>query len=133
MGWVPGCGFSWNYPSAGSVVMEVLTNLKCEPCAKGGIKLSEADIQEYLKDFPLWEVITEGAETKLKRIYSMENFKSSLAFVNRIGYSSEEEGHHPVIRLEYKTVTVWWWTHKTGGISKNDFIMAAKTDELYNR
>lgn len=55
---------------------------------------------------------------------------SVLAFTNQVGQLAEEQGHHPAILLEYGKVTVRWWTHKINGLHRNDFIMAARTDQL---
>lgn len=55
---------------------------------------------------------------------------SVLAFTNQVGQLAEEQGHHPTILLEYGKVTVRWWTHKINGLHRNDFIMAARTDQL---
>ena len=55
----------------------------------------------------------------------------SIAFTDEVGALAEEEGHHPAILTEYGKVTVRWWTHAIGGLHKNDFIMAAKVDELF--
>ncbi len=61
----------------------------------------------------------------------MKNFKQALQLTNQIGAIAEQEGHHPAILTEWGgRVTVSWWTHKIGGLHVNDFIMAAKTDEL---
>lgn len=59
------------------------------------------------------------------------DFARALAFTNAVGEVAEEEGHHPVIELTWGRVTVTWWTHKIGGLHQNDFIMAAKTSQLY--
>jgi 4a-hydroxytetrahydrobiopterin dehydratase len=64
-------------------------------------------------------------------VFNFKNFLQALKFTNKIGAIAEEEGHHPRIITEYGRVTVDWWTHMIGGLHKNDFIMAAKTDEIY--
>ncbi|HVR28570.1 MAG TPA: 4a-hydroxytetrahydrobiopterin dehydratase, partial [Thermoanaerobaculia bacterium] len=56
-----------------------------------------------------------------------------LDFTNKVGEIAEEEGHHPALLTEWGKVTVGWWTHKIKGLHRNDFIMAAKTDEAYSR
>ena len=59
------------------------------------------------------------------------NFVDALAFTNRVGQIAEEEDHHPALLTEWGKVTVSWWTHKIRGLHRNDLIMGAKTDELY--
>jgi 4a-hydroxytetrahydrobiopterin dehydratase len=63
------------------------------------------------------------------RVY--KNFVEALHFTNKVGELAETEGHHPSLLTEWGKVTVTWWTHKINGLHRNDFIMAAKTDELY--
>ena len=60
-----------------------------------------------------------------------EDFAEALEFTNDVGAIAEEEGHHPAILTEWGRVTVTWWTHKIRGLHRNDFIMAAKTDQIY--
>jgi 4a-hydroxytetrahydrobiopterin dehydratase len=67
---------------------------------------------------------------RLERTFKFENFAQALSFTNKVGEQAEEEGHHPALLTEWGKVTVTWWTHKIGGLHRNDFIMAAKTDEL---
>ena len=62
---------------------------------------------------------------------SFRNFTESLTFTNQVGKIAEEQGHHPVLVTEWGRVTVTWWTHKIKGLHRNDFIMAAKTDQIY--
>ena len=74
---------------------------------------------------------SKGGLKRLERSFDFQDFAEALAFTNRVGQIAEEEGHHPDILTEWGKVTVSWWTHKIGGLHKNDFIMAAKTDSLY--
>ena len=68
----------------------------------------------------------------LERVFKWKNFVQALAFTNRVGELAEEEGHHPALLTEWGKVTVTWWTHKIKGLHRNDFIMAARTDQLYS-
>jgi 4a-hydroxytetrahydrobiopterin dehydratase len=68
---------------------------------------------------------------RLQRAFKFKNFAEALQFTNQVGALAEEEGHHPALLTEWGKVTVTWWTHKIKGLHRNDFIMAAKTDELY--
>jgi 4a-hydroxytetrahydrobiopterin dehydratase len=69
---------------------------------------------------------------KLERVFHFKNFVQALAFTNKIGELAESEGHHPAMLTEWGRVGVAWWTHKIGGLHKNDFVMAAKTDHIFN-
>ena len=66
----------------------------------------------------------------LNRVFKFKDYGQSLAFTQKVAALAEEEDHHPSIILEWGTVEVTWWTHKIGGLHKNDFIAAAKTDAL---
>jgi len=66
----------------------------------------------------------------LEKVFKSKNFAQASEFTNKVGAIAEEEDHHPMLVVEWGRVTVQWWTHVVKGLHKNDFIMAAKTDEL---
>ena len=72
-----------------------------------------------------------GGVGRLERVFSFPSFVEALAFTNHVGALAEDAGHHPAITTEWGRVTVQWWTHAIAGLHRNDFIMAAKTDERY--
>ena len=111
--------------------MGTLTQQKCTACRADAPRVTEAEIAELSPQIPAWEMIEEDGLPKLRRAYSLANYREALAFTQRVGELAEEEGHHPAILTEYRQVTVFWWTHKIRGLHRNDFIMAAKTDQLY--
>jgi 4a-hydroxytetrahydrobiopterin dehydratase len=111
--------------------MEELTNSTCEVCHAGAPQVSDQEIIEFLQSVPEWKITEENNAMKLTREYYTEKYSETINFVNKIADLAESEGHHPVMLIEFNKVTVWWWSHKIGGLHKNDFIMAAKTDELY--
>lgn len=80
---------------------------------------------------PEWMIIEVDGVQRLERVFKFKNFVEALDFTNKIGEIAEQEDHHPLIVTEWGKVTVQWWTHVVKGLHKNDFIMAAKTDELY--
>jgi len=80
---------------------------------------------------PDWQLLERNGIPQLERVYKFKNFVEALAFTNRVGELAEQEGHHPAILTEWGRVTVTWWTHKIKGLHRNDFIMAAKADQLY--
>ena len=93
--------------------------------------MTEAEIAELHPQIPTWEIVERDGIKRLEKVYKFDNFVDALAFTNKVGELAEEEGHHPAILTEWGKVTVTWWTHKIRGLHQNDFIMAAKTDQLY--
>ncbi|MDX1630536.1 MAG: 4a-hydroxytetrahydrobiopterin dehydratase [Thermoanaerobaculia bacterium] len=109
---------------------EKLSERSCVPC-EGGVDPLEgnavAAMVEKIDDG--WEVV-EGHH--LHREFDLEDFQEALDFTNRVGEIAEEEDHHPVIHLTWGEVKLDIWTHAIDGLSENDFILAAKVDELYD-
>jgi 4a-hydroxytetrahydrobiopterin dehydratase len=70
---------------------------------------------------------------RLRRVFAVDDFAQALEFTNKVGEPAEEERYHPVLLTECGRRTVMWWTNKIKGLHRNDLIMAAKTDELYQR
>jgi 4a-hydroxytetrahydrobiopterin dehydratase len=110
--------------------MSGLSEAKCTACRGGEPTLTHAQITELHPQVPEWQVVRRDGIKRLERVFGFRNFAQALAFTNRVGEQAEEEGHHPALLTEWGKVTVTWWTHKIGGLHRNDFIMAAKTDEL---
>ena len=109
--------------------MSDLTSKKCVPCSIGAIPLNSDEIQKLLKDLNQnWKV---KDDKQIEREFKFKNFQEALGFTNRVGAVAEEEGHQPDICLTWGKVTVQFWTHNIEGLHENDFIMAAKTDTLY--
>ncbi len=78
-----------------------------------------------------WQLVQRDHIPRLERLFSFGNFADALAFTAKVGELAEAEAHHPALLTEWGKVTVTWWTHKIRGLHRNDFIMAAKTDQLY--
>ncbi|NET56092.1 MAG: 4a-hydroxytetrahydrobiopterin dehydratase [Symploca sp. SIO2E6] len=110
--------------------MEELTKQKCSPSNQDAPTVTQEEIAHLKAQIPDWEIIELGGELRLERSYNFPNFQSALAFTNLVGNAAEQEGHHPALLTEYGKVTVTWWTHAISNLHKNDFIMAAKTDEI---
>jgi 4a-hydroxytetrahydrobiopterin dehydratase len=113
--------------------MAELKHMQCVPCRGGEPTLSEDQIQELRPQVPEWEVIELDGIQRLQRTFKFKDFAQALAFTNRVGGIAEEQDHHPVLKTAWGRVTVTWWTHAIKGLHQNDFIMAARTDELYNQ
>src|SRR5919202_2987433 len=110
--------------------MAQLTQQKCDACTKESQPVTKEEIAELQPQIPDWNIIEVEGESRLERTYKFPDFKSALAFTNRVGEAAEEQDHHPALLTEYGKVAVTWWTHTISGLHKNDFIMAAKTDEI---
>lgn len=105
-----------------------LTSKTCVPCRGGVPPMAPGDIEGYLKDVPGW-ALTEGG-TRLQRHFVFDDFAGALKFANRVGELAEREGHHPDITIGWGYCTVVTYTHKIGGLHENDFILAAKINQL---
>ena len=105
-----------------------LAEKHCVPC-KGGVPALKGDALASLKSqIPGWRVVNEHHLTKT---YTFPDFKAALDFVNKAGAIAEEEGHHPDLLLTWGKVEVKTWTHKIDGLTKSDFILAAKLDRIH--
>ena len=113
------------------VNMGELLGMRCTACRGDEPTLTDAEIAELLPQVPEWQVVQREGVRRLDREFRCRNFAQALAFTNRVGEQAEKEGHHPALLTEWGKVTVTWWTHKIGGLHRNDFIMAARTDELF--
>ena len=106
-----------------------LKDERCEPCRTEGPTLAEEEQQQLLKELGSeWSIIEAH---HLKKNYSFNDFVSALAFTNKVGAIAEEVGHHPTIFLTWGTVDLEIWTHKRDGLTRADFILAAKCDDLF--
>ena len=112
--------------------MTDLTQEKCEACRVDAPQVSDEEMKELVLAIPDWSFETRDNVLQLERIYNFDNFVDALAFTNRVGALAESEGHHPSLLTEWGRVTVTWWSHKIKGLHRNDFIMAAKSDQLLN-
>ena len=107
-----------------------LSKQSCEACRADAPRISDEDMKLMMPNIPDWSVVVVDGVMQLSREFGFKNFAQAMAFSNRVGEIAETEGHHPAILTEWGKVTVTWWTHKIGGLHKNDLIMAARTDEV---
>lgn len=110
--------------------MSELARQACEACRADAPKVTDAELAELIRMIPEWQPIVVDGIMQLQRVFKFKNFKTAMAFSNRLADLAEAEGHHPGILTEWGKVTVTWWSHSIKGLHRNDFIMAAKTDEL---
>jgi 4a-hydroxytetrahydrobiopterin dehydratase len=111
--------------------METLTQMRCVACRKDSPTVTAAETAELLPQVAEWDLVELDGIKRLRRVFSFADFAQALEFTDRVGALAEEEGHHPALLTEWGRTTVTWWTHKIKGLHRNDFIMAAKTDQLY--
>lgn len=105
-----------------------LSEKKCEPCSGDMPGLSAKEIHKYLDELDGWDL----KDDTIEKIYPFSSYLDGLEFVYRVGKRAELEGHHPTILFEYKQVVITLKTHAINALSKNDFILAAKVDEIAN-
>ena len=105
-----------------------LTSKKCFVCEVGGLPLSQQPVEKLLLEVRGW-----SADAEFKKIFKkwkFTDFKTAMAFADKIAALAEEEGHHPELRVAWGEVKVSLWTHAVGGLSENDFILAAKISAI---
>jgi 4a-hydroxytetrahydrobiopterin dehydratase len=106
-----------------------LETKKCVPCAEGVLPLSEAEERDYLAQLHGWSLNRKGVH-QLRKLFEFPDFAQAIAFVNQVAGVAEAENHHPDIYIAYRHVTIILWTKKAGGLTENDFILAAKVADL---
>ncbi|MHB8776534.1 MAG: 4a-hydroxytetrahydrobiopterin dehydratase [Anaerolineales bacterium] len=104
---------------------------KCIACRRDEPTLTDSEISELHPQVAKWQIQEVDGVKRLERVFKLNSFVEAIAFTNKVGVIAEEEDHHPLIITEWGRVTVQWWSHKIKGLHKNDFIMAAKTDEIF--
>ncbi len=108
---------------------EELTQKRCAPCEGGVARYTPEQAQEQLSQLSGWSLSADGL--RIRKSWVMKNFMAAIEFFRHVAELAESEGHHPDLHLErYRHVTVELWTHAIGGLSENDFILAAKIDRL---
>lgn len=106
-----------------------LTAKKCKPCEGGVEPCTQSEAENQLKELPDWYLTNDGQ--RIRRDWTVKNFMAGLDLFNRVGKIAEEDGHHPDLHIEgYRNVWIELWTHAIGGLSENDFILAAKIDQV---
>jgi 4a-hydroxytetrahydrobiopterin dehydratase len=106
-----------------------LKDKRCVPCQAGTPPLDRPTISLLLNDVMDWELrAAKGTPEKIAKRFKFDDFLGTMAFVDKMAALAEEQGHHPDFCVHYSEVEVTLWTHAVGGLSENDFIMAAKID-----
>ena len=107
--------------------MKDLSKIKCAPCSTGVGLLSPEEIDTLADQITGWRIVKNH---HLAKEYKTSEFADGLEWVNRVGALAEKEGHHPDIELSWGRVAIKLTTHDAGGLTRNDFILAAKIDRL---
>ncbi len=108
---------------------EPLTSKRCAACEGGVRKLSTAEVRQQLETLPQWKLTDDGRQ--IRKDWPVKDFLAGIDFFNRVAELAEQERHHPDLHLEgYRHVWIAISTHAIGGLSQNDFILAAKIDRL---
>ena len=123
-----------NYSSdgtGGNINLNILTEGSCEACRIDAPMVPPDQMEDLLAALDGWNVKQPDGIKQLEKSFSFPSFTTAMEFLNLVGEAAEKEDHHPTMLLEWGKVTVTWWSHKIGGLHMNDFIMAAKTDQIY--
>jgi 4a-hydroxytetrahydrobiopterin dehydratase len=110
--------------------MNQLTAKTCVSCSVEARLATQEEINVFMQQLPNWVIVEEDKIKKLQRILTFNNFTDTMRFTQNVSDLAEKENHHPTILTEWGKVTICWWSHKIKGLHLNDFIMAAKTDQL---
>ena len=113
--------------------MSSLKDKKCVPCEGGVVPFDISEIHKYQKKVDGWDIKKDNKKNfYLNKIFNFSNFIESQEFINKVGEISEDEGHHPDISFGWGYAEIKITTHAIEGLSENDFILAAKIDQLTN-
>ena len=107
-----------------------LAERHCEVCQPGAQTLPSGAIDEHLREIPGWSVTEADGHLELTRTFKFKSFMPGVDLVDAIAKIAEAEGHHPDLHLKYGTLRVDLWTHAAGGLTDNDFILAAKIGQI---
>ena len=111
--------------------MNELVQQHCISIGANTQRLNQQAVLDLVTQLPDWRPYEKDAELRLEKVFEFDDFRKAIAFTNQIAQIANEEDHHPAILTEWGKVTVTWWTHKIKGLHQNDFIMAAKTEQIY--
>jgi 4a-hydroxytetrahydrobiopterin dehydratase len=112
--------------------MSELARMHCSVVSATTPRMNEDEIGRFQAQIPDWEIYQKDGEPRLEKVFLFKDFNQAVGFTNRVAKIANDEDHHPAILTEWGKVTVTWWTHKIRGLHLNDFIMAARTDQLYS-
>jgi len=108
-----------------------LADEPCLPLRPGAERATSRQVAGWCRQLPEWSVIERDEALRLERVFHLPDFAAALEFARRVGEMAERENHHPALLVEWGRVTVTWRTLRMRGLHRNDFVMAAKTDRLW--
>lgn len=108
-----------------------LARERCVACRRDSPQATDEEIAELRQAIPEWRLTEEGGIKRLDRMFKVGDFADAMDFASKVGEAAEADGHHPRLIVEWGQVNVAWWTHKIKGLHRNDFVMSAKTDEIF--
>lgn len=103
-----------------------LIKKRCVPCEGGAVPLSKIDVENLLAGLTGWALLGD----RIEKDYLFRDFSAAMGFVNSVARTAESEGHHPDILIRYNQVKISLWTYAISALSENDFILAAKIDQI---
>src|SRR5512136_123911 len=110
---------------------QTLAQMETERVRADSPAVAEPELSDFRQALPEWNVVDRNGMPALERTYRFKNFAQALAFTNRVGALAEQANHHPAILTEWGRVTVTWWTHAIRSLHRNDFILAARSDQAF--
>ena len=110
--------------------MSDLAKQGLEACIADTPSVVSEEVKQLKNQLPDWHIVEKQGQLQLEKLYEFPDFQQAIAFTRAVGDLAESQGHHPTLLTEWGKVTVSWWTHAIAGLHKNDYIMAAKTDEI---
>ena len=113
--------------------MALLVGHRCVAFRADSPHVTDEEVAELHPHVPDWDLVEENGVRKLRRLFRFPDFASALGFTVAVGEEAEAEGHHPLLLTDWGKVTVTWWTHKIKDLHRNDFIMAAKTEQIWQQ
>lgn len=108
--------------------MTELTSIRCVGCEGGIPAMTESEVKELMPQISDWELSTDNKS--IMRKFSFQDFYHTMAFVNAIAWVANQENHHPDLEVGYNYCNIKFFTHAVNGLTKNDFICAAKIDKV---
>jgi len=111
--------------------MERLAQERCIPCTGDVPQLTDPEIHDLHLSAPMWQVAEVEGIKRLQRSFEFDSYGDGVIFASRVGGLADEQNHHPTIIIRYKQVEVEWYTYAIKGLHRNDFIMAARSDDAY--
>jgi len=115
-------------PTVQGAGLNTFKNMHCKPCEGGVCPLDEGISNQHLGQLPGWQLAAD--KTRITRTLRFKDFLATISFINAMAYMSEQQGHHPDFSAGYNYCEVNYTTHAIGGLSENDFICAAKINDL---